>query len=387
MDVLSSCLTARRSSVASLETDIGTFFHGDCVSFSSGREALLALLQAMKIKPGEEIIVQGYTCVVVPNAIHASGAVPVYVDIEPETLNLHLSGVRQAITPRTRAIICQHTFGIPADTLGLRTLCDEHKIALIEDCAHVLPDDAPDSVGKYGDALLLSFGRDKAISSVTGGAIVSRMSDATDTLRQLQQRAADLPRLTTVRLLCYPFLYALAKPCFRSVGRAVLTVARRLGLLIPIVSDDEKRGNASPVLHRLPCTLAALARTQWRTRQVINDHRRMLTSFWLDHAKQRQWPFVRAITADLPLQKFPLFIRNAQALRERLKARNIHLDDGWTGCVICPSDVHMDQLDYTWGKDPQAEAACQQIFSLPTHPTMSLSQARKLAKVLDPLLV
>ncbi|MFA5799600.1 MAG: DegT/DnrJ/EryC1/StrS family aminotransferase, partial [Candidatus Peribacteraceae bacterium] len=87
-------------------------FHRATILFASGREALLALFYAIDLKPGEEVIVQGYTCVVVPNAVSAAGGVPVFADIDCETLNLDPRSIGQLITPRTRAIICQHTFGI-----------------------------------------------------------------------------------------------------------------------------------------------------------------------------------------------------------------------------------------------------------------------------------
>src|SRR3990167_6264235 len=73
--------------------------------FGSGREALLAGLKALDIRSGDEVIIQGYTCVVVPNAVHAAGATPVYADIDPESLNIDLKKIQTKITPRTRAII------------------------------------------------------------------------------------------------------------------------------------------------------------------------------------------------------------------------------------------------------------------------------------------
>ena len=138
--------------VKALENALGNAYKGEVITFGSGRESLLALLRALKLQTGEEVIVQGYTCVVVPNAIHAAGMVCVYADIDRETLNLNIEAVEAAITPKTRAIICQHTFGIPADTAKLRDICDRHSLILIEDCAHVLPDEkGPQAIGKLGD--------------------------------------------------------------------------------------------------------------------------------------------------------------------------------------------------------------------------------------------
>ena len=125
-------------SIEALRSALAEKFNADAFLFATGRESLLALFRGMDLKPGEEVIVQGYTCVVVPNAIRAAGGVPVYVDIEKETLNLDPEEVERAITNRTRAVLCQHTFGIPSDLERLRSICDAHNLLLIEDCAHAV---------------------------------------------------------------------------------------------------------------------------------------------------------------------------------------------------------------------------------------------------------
>ncbi len=379
-----------------LEAEIGTFFGGDAIGFGTGREALLALLRALRLRTGEEVIVQGYTCVVVPNAIAAAGGTAIYVDIDPATLNLDPDDVRRAITPRTRAIICQHTFGIPADTESLRAICDEHQLALIEDCAHILPDDSgPTEVGTKGDFLLLSFGRDKAISGVSGGMVVSRHKSLSQNLRTQQAAARPVPGALVAKLLLYPLIYSLAKPFYVKGGKALLAGAARLGLLPKIVSDEEKEGLMPPSVSPLPNALATLALDQWRRRQQLNDHRRMLASLWIRHGRDHGLfgtgrpddPLPRGVREGLPLQKLPLFILDAQGLRTILKQQNVHLDDGWTGCVVCPASVHIEAAGYEWGKDPEAERLCKQILSLPTHPSTTPAQADRLLTILAPLLM
>jgi dTDP-4-amino-4,6-dideoxygalactose transaminase len=91
-----------------------------------------------------------------------------------------------------------------------------------------------------------------------------------------------------------------------------------------------------------------------------------------------KWEILPGISADLPLQKFPMFVKNADSIRKKLKRSNIHLDDGWTGCVVCPPSVDKKNAGYSTGSDPRAEEIAEQILSLPTHPTMTLRQARKL---------
>jgi len=382
-----------------LRTKLSQRFQGETALFASGREGLVALFRALGGTHGDEIIVQAYTCVVVPNAITAAGFVPVYADVDRDTLAMDCGDVERKITSRTRAILCQHTFGIPADTERLRQICDQHRLLLIEDCAHVIPDaTGPASIGKHGDGILLSFGRDKAISGITGGAILSRQPELSARIRKEEDAAISLGLIRIKRLLLYPLVYTIARPLYGlGIGKVLLVLARRIGALVPILSRSEKKGRMSSTLHKLPNACAALALTSLNDLQRINDHRRSLTAFYLAEGKKRGWfiprsaereggPLLAGVTPDLPLQKFPLFVKNADGIRAALKKRNIHLNDGWTGCVICPEGVDMDEAHYIPGSDPEAEAACEKILSLPTHPTMSRKQAEELVEKLAPLL-
>ncbi|HIE26284.1 TPA: hypothetical protein EYP66_03250, partial [Candidatus Poribacteria bacterium] len=85
------------------------------LTFFRGRVALYAILKALNIGPGDEVATQAFTCVAVPEGIMASGARPVWVDIEVDGYNMDAEDLRRKLTLRTRAIIVQHTYGIPAD--------------------------------------------------------------------------------------------------------------------------------------------------------------------------------------------------------------------------------------------------------------------------------
>ena len=80
-----------------------------------GRVALYALLKAMGVGEGDEVIVQGYTCVVVANAIIYLGAKPIYADIDINTFNMNIDSLKSKITERTKVIICQNTYGLSSN--------------------------------------------------------------------------------------------------------------------------------------------------------------------------------------------------------------------------------------------------------------------------------
>lgn len=378
---------------------LAAHFDRDCTLSASGREALLGYLEAINLNKGDEVIIQAYTCVVVPNAIKAAGGIPIYCDISRKTLNLDCEKLPDLITSKTKAIICQHTFGIPADTETLRRICDQHGILLIEDCAHIIPDqNGPSSIGKEGDAILLSFGRDKAISGVSGGAILTKGT-------AVRKPTKHLSLIAIKRYLLYPIIYFSARPLMGiGIGKAILKLASILTLLPPIVSSDEKKGSASTKLHSMPNACCALALKQLRKLQNINNHRRKLTKKYLEACIKNDWNYPTAITADLPLQKFPLFIEPttnnqsfdkaqdrqlitntlaADSLRTSLKSQNIHLEDGWSGAVVNPRSVNQEEAGYQEGSCPHAEEIARSILPLPTHPTTSYGQIVGVLRTLE----
>ena len=363
-----------------LRSNIQYWFRAKCFLFSSGRQALLALLRSLDFEPGAEIIIQGYTCVALPNAIHAADYNPVFADIDPHTLNMRAENVEKCITPRTKAIICQHTFGIPSDTKALRALCDKHHLVLIEDLAHILPDTSgPDIFGKYADYMMLSFGRDKAVSGICGGAIVSKHDSVSDEIETEEQRAKEVPLGKTGIFLLYPTLYACANALYGiGLGKLLLVIARKFHLLIPVITIKEKKGKQSPTLKRMPNSCAALANNGLHSMQSINDHRRTLTTMYREAAKKYHWDIPSGVSADLPLQKFPLLVENADAIRLSLKKYNIHLDDGWTGSVVCPRSIDLSATGYKENSCPKAQEIAHNILTLPTHSTMTIKQAQYL---------
>ena len=364
--------------------------------FATGRDGLLAVLRALDLSAGDEVILQGYTCIVVPNAIHAAGGVPVYVDIDPQTLNIDINKIQTAITPRTKAIICQHTFGIPADTKKLRAICDKRSLALIEDAAHVIPDSGgasqlsliqsptvSEGIGVHGDAILFSFGRDKAISGVTGGAILTRHRALASRLAEMEKNAEHLSKWQVLNLIDYPIRYQFAKWIWRmGLGKIYLRWIKLLGFLPPIITKAEKDGKADIIPKKLPNACATLALDQLKRLSKLNDHRRKISQVFLQAAKVGEWDIPAGVAHAIALQKFPIYTRNAEKLRARLKREQVYLDDGWCGVCVSPRSVDQETAGYEEGSCPTAEEVTRHIVTLPTHPTMTEAQARYLVHAL-----
>src|SRR5688572_12157722 len=123
--------------VAELERRFAAFHdakHG--IALANGTVSLEIALRAAGIKPGDEVIVPPITFVASATSILQVGAVPVFVDIDPQTINLNPQKVADQVNERTRAIVVVHFAGHPADLDALTQICDQHRLVMIEDCAH-----------------------------------------------------------------------------------------------------------------------------------------------------------------------------------------------------------------------------------------------------------
>jgi perosamine synthetase len=166
-------------------------FHGapDAVAVSSGTAGLHLALLVENVGPGDEVIVPSFTFVAVANAVIQVGATPVFVDVDPITLNLDPKKVEAAITPRTRAILVVHTFGVPAQMTWLAEIARRFGLSLIEDaCEAVGATFAGKPVGTFGDAAVFGFYPNKQITTGEGGAVLVQSADRASRLRSLRNQ-------------------------------------------------------------------------------------------------------------------------------------------------------------------------------------------------------
>src|SRR5271170_6794925 len=167
----------------------------DAVAVSSGTAGLHLSLLALGIGADDEVIVPSFTFIAAANAIRYIGAVPVFVDIDPITLNMDPECVEQAITRRTRALMVVHTFGCPADLDALLDIASRHNLKVIEDaCEAIGAEYKGRKVGIFGDAGVFAFYPNKQITTGEGGMVVTANEDVAETLRSLRnqgRRAGD----------------------------------------------------------------------------------------------------------------------------------------------------------------------------------------------------
>jgi len=148
-----------------------------CVVVNNGTISLTLMALAAEIKAGDEVIVPNYTMIATPNSVKMIGAIPVFVDVEQETLCIDIEGARKAITPKTRAIFFVNANGrYPKSGIEeFQKLCNENSLVFLEDAAQALGSFYPDGrhQGTVGLAGSFSFSAPKVISTGQGGAIIT----------------------------------------------------------------------------------------------------------------------------------------------------------------------------------------------------------------------
>lgn len=153
------------------------------VVVNSGTSALQLTLLALGVNKGDEVIIPAYTCTGIYYAVKAAGAVPVVVDVSEKNFSPAPKAVMQKITPKTRAIVCVHTFGIAAPLGGLLSL----NIPVIEDCAHSVGSSYNGKkIGSFGAASIYSFYATKMMTTGEGGMVLTNSQAVADTVRQIK---------------------------------------------------------------------------------------------------------------------------------------------------------------------------------------------------------
>jgi perosamine synthetase len=159
------------------------------VAVNSGTSALHLCIRALGISAGDEVIVPSFAFIAVANVLCCERAVPVFVDIDPQTMNLDPARIEVAITPRTRAIIVVHTFGCPAALDEILKIARHRKLFVIEDACEALGGEFDErKVGSFGDAAVFGFYPNKQITSGEGGMLATNDSNVAALARKLRNQ-------------------------------------------------------------------------------------------------------------------------------------------------------------------------------------------------------
>lgn len=314
---------------------VGTAY---AVGVNSGTDALFLALRALDIGPGDEVITTTFTYIATSEVIVRTGARPVLVDIDPETFNINLDAVEQAITERTKAIIPVHLFGLAVDMTRLMALAEKHGLYVVEDCAQAAGATwHGKAVGSMGHMGCFSFFPTKNLGAMgDAGAITTHDATLAARLRSLRVHGS--------------------KP------------------------DNKYDHQESGINSRLDTMQAAVLLEKLPHLESWNTERRRIAQFYTEQIEASELkqvltpPAVSTMMSIHAFHQYTLTLKSTDpAVRDQLQASL--REAGVTTMVYYPIPLHLqkthEKLGYHRGDLPMAEQVAHQVLSLPIYPGMA----------------
>jgi dTDP-4-amino-4,6-dideoxygalactose transaminase len=335
-------------------------------AFASGREALSACLESLDLEPGAEVLLPGFTCVVVDNAVRFAGLQPIYCDIELETYGLDIEEARRRASPRTRVLLLHHLFGLVCrDYEALVEFARQRGLIVIEDCAQALGTRFRGrSVGTLGDLAFWSFERSKTLTTIEGGAAAAAQSDFAQSLERAHSATPE-PEPARYRPLLetLPFAYDLfAHPA--RWWRGDLARIRLRTTHLPWI-DSEQLSGLRPATYgrKMAAPLAALGNAQLARAETTFAARRTFVCDLIPKVSKRGWRSPTVIAGSDPIfLRYPVLV----SAEEKYDLWRIEKAIGFRPGVWFTSQLHPSNRPAPGC--PRAEEAVWRCVNFPTLP-------------------
>lgn len=337
--------------------------------FFKGRVALFATLKAIGIGSGDEVLMPAYTCVVVPNAVKYLGATPRYVDIDLSTFSARPAALLGAIGPRTKAVICQNTYGLSWGVDEVASRCRDLGVMTIEDCTHGFGGfyhGKPN--GSWCDAAFYSSQWNKPFSTGLGGYAVTANVDLA---RKIATFAAALPGpslktramlwgLLKTRRFVTPQTYYALVTAYRYLSKRNLVTGSSSG--------EELDGTKMPDDYLLSMSRVQIRAGIKALKRVpeLNALRKRNGVTYTDFLKSSGFNHVEpALHDDHLFLKYPLLVSDRKEFKDRAKKAGVPLGD-WFLSPLHPIETDLSPWDFDIARYPRAAFAAVHVVNLPT---------------------
>lgn len=331
------------------------------IAFMGARVALSAALDALDLRPGDEVIVPGYTCVVVPNALRFAGLVSQFADIELDTYGLDAAQVEVRIGPRTRAVLLHHLYGLVSrDYEAIVAVARRHGLAVIEDCAQSAGASwRGGRVGNLGDIAIFSTEQSKHLNTIQGGLALTSDDVLAKRLRQWQHRAP-FPDQARVDGLLRTIILAHARTAGRNAWNARLTIMRHAAAQRSSTTPEEERGERpSHYGQRMSPAIAAIGLNQLAKIDALNVARRKGALHWDRWCSKRGYAPPIVVPGSVPtFLRYPVLVE-PERKQDVLWAADLGVEVGvWFRGKLHPVDIPIDGC-------PRADEAVARCINFP----------------------
>lgn len=351
-------------------------YGGETYLFYKGRQAITKALDLAQLPTGSGVLINGYTCLAVWQAVKDAGCEPILIDPPENSLDYTAKELIKSLEkfPNSKAVIVQHTLGYTGSINDIKKVTDKAGLVLIEDLSHSVGASYKEGleVGMVGDFTVLSFSQDKMIDAVSGGALVDRRSNAV----KLSSETRKLPTIQYLRDRLYPFATWTIRHTYTiGLGKALHRIFQKLHIFISPMALT-MRGD----YYELP---------SWHSKNALFGLQKLDKNMALRQAKARvyaqnipskylQVNIISTIDRSACL-RFPLLVPSSRKTLIKLSKHGYHLTDRWFDAPIAPKK-YAALVEYESGSCPNAESVSAKMINLPTHPAISIKKINRLAE-------
>jgi len=354
-----------------LKKEISEYLQTEEIYFHyKGRVSLYAILKAMGVGCGDEVIIPAYTCVVVANAIIYLGAKPVYVDISEKSLNFDLDLLKKSISPKTKVIICQNTYGLSGNIEEIIEISKQNNLYTIEDCTHGFGgtyNGKPN--GSYCDAAFYSMQWNKPFSSGIGGFMTLNNESLKANFLESEKEKTEPGLLTkinlkllffTKRYLLKDFTYWIMVKFYRWLSKNNLVTGSSSGEEISdAIMPENFFVNYSGVQ-------AKEGLRNIKSLQAMLKLRKQNAAKYTEFLKENKKRFVADELFDNhSFLKYPVFVKDREVFLELAQKNKIELGE-WFNSPIHPVQECFDKWFLNPEDFPVANEASKHVINVPT---------------------
>ncbi len=346
--------------------------------FGAGRMGLYTLLKSLHLSENDEVIVCGYTCVVVTNAIKYTGASIKYVDISPHHLNIDYDLLRKSITDRTRVVIVSHNFGIVFE--DIEVFKQEYpQLVIIEDAAHCMGSASRSGklAGTIADASFFSMEFSKPITTGMGGVLVVNNARLLDSVKRMYNSVSCPTKLDVFRIfVTLKLLFFTSYRVLSFFKVPLFAVCNRLGLTYK-TSDIELSGDFPPKYpQKLSSFLLIFGILQLKDIEQINGKKKQICSVYYDYFAGIDG--IKMIQNDsYVMVRFPIWFdeyvlqQKIDEIKKDMLKHKIYFGE-WFNAVVHPAGSYA--YGYSTGQCVVGEQLTQRIINLPVNVNRVLSK-------------
>ncbi len=332
-------------------------------AFMGGRVALSACIYALDLKPGDEVILPGYTCVVVPNAFHFAGVKTVYSDIELDTYGLDVSLIEEKITSSTKVILLHHLYGIVCrDYEQIIKIAKRHNLYVIEDCC---PSTGAvfkhKKVGNFGDVAIYSSEQSKVFTTIQGGMAVTNDDLLAGRLKEYHNQAAYLDAdLIDKQLHSVMINYYSYKDSQRWWKSELIRLWHRDKIIISTTKEEEQGIKPNYYGKKMPSAIAAIGLNQLKKIDGYNEQRRQTARRWDSWCDLHGYTKPMIIADSIPVYlRYPVMVEPEKKKNTSWAYKELGVSLG----VWFVSNIH--PVDWPVERCPNADKAVKQCINFP----------------------